>query len=170
MTGRLIGIARKDRPRGEMETLDHVAVGVDTGIAGDFRGAMRAGKINRRQVTIMAAEDWTAALTELGQPVSWEQRRANLLVEGIELPREPGTLLRIGAVLVEITGECDPCRRMDDVADGLLLALMPEWRGGRTARVIEGGDIALGDRVSRFAAIEHINDGTVQWLSGRSTT
>lgn len=170
MPGRLIGIARKGRPRGEMETLDHAMIGTETGIAGDYRGAMRPGKINRRQITIMAAEDWMAALAELGQPVSWEQRRANLLVEGIELPREPGTLLRIGAALVEITGECDPCRRMDAVADGLLLALMPAWRGGRTARVIEGGEIALGDRVSRFTAIEQTHDGMVTWLSGRSTT
>ena len=170
MPGRLIGIARKGRPRGEMETLDHAMVGIETGIAGDYRGAMRPGKINRRQITIIAAEDWMAALAELGEPVSWEQRRANLLVEGIVLPREPGTRLKVGKVLVEITGECDPCRRMDTVADGLLLALMPDWRGGRTARVIEGGDIALGDLVSCFDATEQTDDGTVTWLSGRSTT
>ncbi|KRB82601.1 molybdenum cofactor biosysynthesis protein [Sphingomonas sp. Root710] len=145
MPGRLIGIARKDRPLGPMETLDHVMVGLDTGVHGDHRGALRPGKSNRRQITIMAAEDWTAALAELGQPVSWEQRRANLLSEGIVLPREEGARLRIGAVLIEITGECDPCRRMDGVADGLRIALTPEWRGGRIARVIEGGEIALGD-------------------------
>lgn len=145
MPGRLIGIARKDRPLGPMETLDHVEVGLDTGIRGDHRGALKPGKSNRRQITIMAAEDWTAALAELGQPVSWEQRRANLLSEGIVLPRAEGARLRIGPVLIEITGECDPCRRMDGVADGLRIALTPEWRGGRIARVIEGGELALGD-------------------------
>jgi len=147
MPGRLIGIARKDRPYGSMETLDHALVGVDTGIAGDYRGAVRPGRSNRRQVTIFAAEDWTAALAEIGVPVSWEQRRVNLLSEGIALPREPGTLLRVGTVMVEITGQCDPCRRMDAVADGLHRALRPDWRGGRTARVIEGGAIAVGDMI-----------------------
>lgn len=147
MAGRLIGIARKNRPRGVMETLDHALVGVETGIWGDYRGAIAPGKSNRRQITIMAVEDWSAALAELGRPVAWEQRRANLLVEGLELPRWPGTRLRIGSALVEITGECDPCRRMDEVADGLLLALRPEWRGGRTAKVIEDGAIAFGDAI-----------------------
>ncbi|KKC25517.1 MOSC domain-containing protein [Sphingomonas sp. SRS2] len=145
MVGRLIGIARKGRPLAPMEAIDHVMVGLDTGVHGDHRGALRPGKSNRRQITIMTAEDWTAALAELGQPVSWEQRRVNLLSEGIDLPREVGARLRIGPVLIEITGECDPCRRMDAVADGLMLALTPDWRGGRIARVIEGGEIALGD-------------------------
>lgn len=147
MPGRLIGIARKDRPRGIMEVIDHATVGTETGIGGDYRGAMRPGRPNKRQVTIMAIEDWNAALAELGQVIDWERRRANLLVEGIDLPREPGTRLRIGAALVEITGECDPCRRMDEVADGLQIALTPNWRGGRTAQVIEGGAIVLGDSI-----------------------
>jgi MOSC domain-containing protein YiiM len=116
-------------------------------VQGDHRGAIRPGKSNRRQVTILMAEDWTAAIADLGRPVSWEQRRANLLVEGVVLPREEGARLRIGGATVEITGECDPCRRMDAVADGLQLALRPDWRGGRIARVIEGGAIALGDEV-----------------------
>jgi MOSC domain-containing protein YiiM len=144
--GRLIGIARKDRPRGPMETIDHALIGLATGVGGDYRGAMKPG-VNRRQVTILSAEDWMAALALLGRPLSWEQRRLNLLVEGVDLPREPGALLRVGAALLEITGECDPCRRMDEVADGLRLALTPEWRGGRTTRVIEGGAVALGDMV-----------------------
>ena len=147
MPGRLIGIARKDRSHGPMEVIDHVAVGLDTGVHGDHRGAIRPGKSNRRQVTILMAEDWTAALAELGTPVSWEQRRANLLVEGIVLPREPGVRVRIGQAVLEISGECDPCRRMDAVADGLRLALRPGWRGGRTCRVVEAGAIAIGDRV-----------------------
>lgn len=147
MPGRLIGIARKDRPHGSMEVIDHVAVGLDTGVHGDHRGAIRPGKSNKRQVTIMMAEDWQAAIEELGTPVSWEERRANLLVEGIVLPRESGALIRIGPALFEITGECDPCRRMDAVSDGLQIALRPEWRGGRNARVIEAGAIAVGDAV-----------------------
>ena len=147
MPGRLIGIARKDRSHGPMEVIDHVAIGLDTGVHGDHRGAIRPGRSNKRQVTIMMAEDWSAALAELGTPVSWEERRANLLVEGIVLPRTSGALVRIGAALFEITGECDPCRRMDAVADGLQIALRPEWRGGRNMRVIEAGPIAVGDAI-----------------------
>ena len=146
MPGRLIGIARKDRPHATMEVIDHARIGLDTGVDGDYRGALRPQQ-NKRQVTILMAEDWIAALAEHGRPVEWQERRANLLVEGIVLPREEGVRVRIGTALFEITGECDPCRRMDAVSDGLQIALSPEWRGGRTCIVVEDGAIAIGDEV-----------------------
>jgi hypothetical protein len=37
---------------------------------------------------------------------------------------------------------------MEGIAPGLKGALLPEWRGGRTMRVIEGGAIAIADPVS----------------------
>lgn len=147
MPGRLIGIARKDRPRAPMELVDHARIGTDTGVAGDYRGAMHPGRVNKRQVTILMAEDWSAALAEHGRPIPWYERRANLLVEAIVLPREAGVRITIGSAVFEITGECDPCRRMDAVSDGLQIALRPDWRGGRTCTVIEGGMIAIGDEV-----------------------
>ena len=148
MTGRLLGIARKARPKGMVETIDHAAVGLDTGIAGDFRGAVKPGGRGRRQVTAMMLSDWHMAMAELGEPpVVWSDRRANLLVGGVELPREKGALLRVGSALFEITGECDPCSRMEAVAAGLKAALTPGWRGGRIMRVVDAGEIAVGDAV-----------------------
>jgi MOSC domain-containing protein YiiM len=100
-------------------------------------------------VILLAAEDWAEAQSELGgEPSPWTLRRANLLVSGIALPREPGALLRIGAALVEITGECDPCRRMDEQRQNLRAALTPDWRGGRTARMLEGALLRVGDPVA----------------------
>ncbi|WP_198350949.1 MOSC domain-containing protein [Flavisphingomonas formosensis] len=145
VSGRLIGIARKVRPRAAVESVDRVAVSLDAGIAGDFRGRIKPGGRGRRQITILAMEDWRAALDTLGFSVAWQERRANLLVEGIALPRRKGARLRIGEIMVEITGECDPCSRMDAVAPGLMAALAPDWRGGRTARVLAGGVLAIGD-------------------------
>jgi len=149
MTGRLLGIARKDRPHGVVETIDHALIGLETGVTGDHRGVPKPGKLPRRQVTAMMLSDWQAAMAEIGDPpVRWSDRRANLLVDGVDLPREKGARLRVGAALFEITGECDPCSRMEEVAPGLMAALLPEWRGGRTMRVIEAGEIAVGDPVS----------------------
>jgi MOSC domain-containing protein YiiM len=147
--GRLLGIARKTRPRGVVETLDRAVVGLSSGIGGDHRGVLKPGGRGRRQVTAMALADWRAALADLGAPaIPWSDRRANLLVDGIDLPRQRGALLRIGAALFEITGECDPCKRMEAVAPGLEAALTPGWRGGRTMRVLAGGDIAIGDTIT----------------------
>jgi len=149
MAGRLLGIARKGRPRGAVEAIDRAHVGLDTGVTGDHRGVPKPGKLPRRQVTAMMAADWNAAMAELGHPsIRWSDRRVNLLVDGVDLPREAGMRLRVGAALFEITGECDPCSRMEEVAPGLMAALTPDWRGGRTMRVIEAGEIAVGDPVS----------------------
>jgi MOSC domain-containing protein YiiM len=51
-------------------------------------------------------------------------------------------------VLLEISGECDPCSRMEEIATGLKAALTPEWRGGRLARVIAEGEIKVGDTIA----------------------
>jgi len=145
--GTLLGIARHDRPRGMMEALDHADVTVDQGLHGDFRGSLKPGH-NKRQVTVMAAEGWHDALRELDVAVPWEQRRANLLVEGLGLEQSEGARIRFDSGLVlEVTGECDPCSRMEEIAPGLKAVLLPHWRGGVTTRVIEAGPIRVGDKV-----------------------
>ena len=130
-----------------METLDQADVTVEEGLHGDFRGSLKPGR-NRRQVTVMAAEGWRNALRELDAAVSWEQRRVNLLVEGLELERTEGARILFDSGLVlEVTGECDPCSRMEEVAPGLKAVLLPHWRGGVTTIVIESGPIRVGDNV-----------------------
>jgi MOSC domain-containing protein YiiM len=147
MPGRLAGIARHDRPHGPIETVDRVLVTRDAGVAGDRRGTVRPGKA-RRQISLIEAESWQAAVVELGAAIEWQDRRANLLVEGLRIPREPGTRIRIGGdCLIEITMECDPCSRMEEVRPGLKAALAPDWRGGFLGMVIADGEIAVGDEV-----------------------
>ncbi|MET4896695.1 MOSC domain-containing protein [Sphingomonadaceae bacterium jetA1] len=145
VTGRLAGIARHAVPKGPMEVLDAAIVTLDGGVDGDTRGRLKPGGRGRRQVTLIERRDWDAALAEIGHAIPWQERRANLLVEDFDLPQMPGTRLRIGPVLLEITVECDPCHRMDAIADGLQAALKPDWRGGACSRVIEGGTIRVGD-------------------------
>lgn len=145
--GLLLGIARHDRPRGPMETLDHAEVTVEQGVHGDFRGSLKPSR-NKRQVTVLGAEGWDQALRELGTPVPWEQRRVNLLVEGLALEQSAGARIVFDSGLVlEVTGECDPCSRMEEVAIGLKAVLLPHWRGGVTTRVLQGGPIRVGDNV-----------------------
>ena len=91
-------------------------------------------------------------MAELGlegeDALSWSSRRANLLVEGVKLPREAGKIIAIGKTLrIETTMECDPCSRMDEIKAGLKLALEPDWRGGVLGTVVSDGEIAIGDEV-----------------------
>lgn len=151
-TGRLGGIARHGRPRGPIETLEHVSVSTSAGLQGDFRGAVKPGGKGRRQVSLIEAECWNAAMAELqvhaDALLPWHARRANLLIEGLRLPREAGTILAIGASLrIEITQECDPCSRMEELVPGLKAALLPDWRGGFLGKVLTDGEIAVGDEI-----------------------
>ncbi len=151
--GRLGGIARHAKPLGPIETIGHVSVTVAEGVHGDIRGALASTKKTRkRQVSLMEAESWAAALDDLGlapeDRPEWQSRRANLLVEGLRLPREAGKIIAIGATLrIETTVETEPCERMEALLPGLKAALMPDWRGGVCGRVLTDGDIAIGDQV-----------------------
>lgn len=141
--GRLEGIARRERKRAPMEVLEHAEISAETGVARDFRG-----KPGKRQVTVISAAAWRAACAELGREIPWITRRANLLVDGVELPRTPGGIIRVGPVRLLVTGEVDPCSRMDEQCAGLTNALKPDWRGGVSCTVLEGGSVSLGDVVS----------------------
>jgi MOSC domain-containing protein YiiM len=147
--GRLIGIARRAMRRAPMEEIAEGMVSVEAGLEGDFKGA----KYPRRQVTVLAWEAWQAAAGEIGAgDLPWTARRANLLVADVVLPRAAGGVLRIGPVLIEVTGQTYPCVRMEEARAGLLKVLARDWRGGVTARVLEGGRIDLGDRVEVLAS------------------
>jgi MOSC domain-containing protein YiiM len=150
--GRLGGIARHDRPYGPIETLGRAAVTVSEGVHGDLRGALAGRKRGKRQVSLIEAESWAAAMADLGiaeaDRLPWHARRANLLVEGLRLPREPGRVIVIGASLrIEMTVETEPCDRMEAILPGLRAALTPDWRGGICGRVLTDGEIAIGDEV-----------------------
>ena len=138
--GRLAAIARKSGKRAPMEEIDVGRITAAAGLEGDAQG-----QPGPRQITVVAAEDWAAACADLGAEVPWTLRRANLLVEGVALPREPGARINIGDVVLEVTGETTQCERMDEGHAGLRAALAPDWRAGCSCRVMAGGDISVGD-------------------------
>jgi MOSC domain-containing protein YiiM len=143
--GALRGIAFKRIRRGVMETAAQSHISVERGVAQDRIGATS----KRRQVTVLRAEDWASACTDIGMALPWTSRRANLLVEGLpSFKGKTGHQLHIADVVLEITGETDPCSRMTEMHSDLRAALMPDWRGGATCRVIVGGDINMDDAVT----------------------
>lgn len=143
-TGHLIGIARRAARLEPMQEIKSGKVTVAGGLEGDHKGA----KFPNRQITVLAVEAWREAARDAGEPdLTWTARRANFLVQGVHLPRAAGGVLRIGEVLLEVTSQTVPCKRMDDALTGLRKALHPDWRGGITCRVLEGGQVALGDPI-----------------------
>jgi len=100
-----------------------------------------------RQVTLIAAEGLTAIASHLGRSeVSPLDLRRNIVTSGINLLALKSRRFRIGEAILEATGECHPCSRMEEVfGTGGYNAV--RGFGGITARVIQGGRIALGDAI-----------------------
>ena len=144
--GRLTGIARREKKRAPMETLEQAEVSEQTGVAEDFRG-----KLGKRPVTVISARAWREVCAELGQEIPWTTRRANLLVDDIDLPKSEGAIMEIGEVRLQVTMEVDPCFRMDEQVDGLTEALKPDWRGGVGCIVLQSGSVSVGDTVKIVA-------------------
>jgi MOSC domain-containing protein YiiM len=140
--GTLLQIARKSASRAPMELLHSVELTVLDGLEGDSRGRSKT-----RQVTVLSQDSWDRACEELGVKLLWTARRANFLITGVDLAYTAGMYLRIGDVILKITGETKPCERMDEAHLGLQERLEPAWRGGVTCQVIHGGEISVGDTV-----------------------
>lgn len=138
----LLDIAVRSASRGTMKQLSECALSLENGLDGDFRG-----RSTNRQVTVLALEDWRQACTALGVDLPWTTRRANLLIEGVSLFDTTGATLHIGSAILEITGETEPCARMEEYHPGLRDALSSAWRGGVCCRVAAGGFLNLGARV-----------------------
>lgn len=144
MSGRLAAIAIAARKRGVMRETLFAEVTVPRGITGDARGHFPG-----RQVTLLFEHDWMAACADLGKPLPWTTRRANLLVSGMDVPAEIGAKLAIGEVVLQVTEETTPCNLMEKAEAGLKAALKPGWRGGVCCKVLSGGTITTGDAVRR---------------------
>ena len=72
--------------------------------------------------------------------------RENITVDGDDVQRWPvGQRVRAGEAEFEITMVCDPCHRMDELRDGLRAEL--DGKRGMLARVVEIGEVAVGDAV-----------------------
>lgn len=140
---KLLAIAKRENKRDSMRLLDSAEITTD-GVEGIY-----VEKPESRKVTILSKESWEATCKDLGSDISWTTRRANLLVEGIDLMESKGMRILIGEVILEVSGETTPCGLMDQLRPGLLNALRSDWRGGVVCRVINPGYIQVGDMVSR---------------------
>ena len=144
--GRLEWIGLRPARRGTMLAPASAKLIAGHGVEGDHYDSQRNGA---RQVTLIAAEDLAATAAFLGiSEIAPEHLRRNLVVRGINLVALKDRRFRVGAALLEGSGDCAPCSRMEEaLGPGGYNAV--RGHGGLTARIIAGGEIRIGDAVVR---------------------
>jgi MOSC domain-containing protein YiiM len=116
----------------------------ERGLSGDHYAADGEGK---RQVTLIQFEHFPVIAKLCGlEQVAPELLRRNLVVSGINLLALRDTTFYVGSVLLQGSGCCHPCSRMEKtLGAGGYHAV--RGHGGITARVLQGGSIRVGDPV-----------------------
>ena len=139
--GRLEWIGVRPARDQSMLSLPYVEI-EEKGLTGD-----RTMRANARSVTLVQFEHLPviASLSDR-ESIEPSDLRRNLVVSGINLLALRDKSFKVGSVVLEGTGICAPCSKMEkSLGHGAYNAM--RGHGGITARVITGGQIELGDSV-----------------------
>lgn len=139
--GRVEWIGLRPKRDVPMHAVTRVEARAGKGLAGD----RYTGGSGKRGVTLIQSEHLPAIAALAGLPeVSPATLRRNVVVAGIPLIALKGRRFRIGSVVLEGTDSCDPCSRMEAaLGPGGYNAM--RGHGGLCARILEGGEFAVGD-------------------------
>lgn len=147
VVGRVEAIVVRADPRQPARAVAATQALAGIGLADDRLGRRGESELSTRQVTLIQHEHLPVIAALAGVPaVDALALRRNLVVSGINLVALKNARVRVGDALLEIVGPCQPCWRMEEAVGPGGYAAM-RGHGGMTARVLEGGAIAVGAAV-----------------------
>lgn len=154
--GRVEAILLRPARLAPMVSVSEAVAEPGRGLIGDRRSLhLRTGELaQKREVTIFQAEHLPVVATWLGlRSLDPDRLRRNLVVSGINLLSMRSLFVDVRLewqfgreVILEVTGSCHPCSRMEsELGKGGYSAM--RGHGGVTARVLVGGTIRIADPV-----------------------
>jgi MOSC domain-containing protein YiiM len=145
-SGKLMWIGLRPARQASIRCVDEAWAETNIGLQGD-RYHSRNGK---RQITLIQWEHLNVLSGFIGKPVMPELLRRNLAIAGINLLALKDRRFRIGPVVLQGSGLCQPCSKMEKILGAGAYNAM-RGHGGITARIIEGGRLQVGDPVAFIA-------------------
>jgi MOSC domain-containing protein YiiM len=141
--GQVLWIGIRPERRQPLTSVTNADLDPATGLVGDH------GQSRNRQVTLVQAECLAAIAVYLDRTaIDPGLLRRNILVRGINLLALRDRRFRLGSALLQATGDCHPCSRMEEnLGRGGYNAV--RGHGGITARIIAAGQITIGDTIAR---------------------
>lgn len=94
-------------------------------------------------ITFFSLEVVSAMEKVYNHTIDLELFRRNIIISGVNLCELIGRQFKIGGVVFEGMAHCNPCPWMNEVIGKGAYGLM-KGRGGLRARVLDGGEIAVG--------------------------
>ncbi|MDX1476963.1 MAG: MOSC domain-containing protein [Saprospiraceae bacterium] len=142
MQGRVEWMSIRPERKQPVRPVNHVHASTEDGLQGDHPVKPH------RQVTLISQEALSEVAARLGTDrVDPAGTRRNIVLSGLDFSQLEGASIRIGGAVVEITGICHPCELMNKNLGEGARAAMAGYSAGLTARVVQDGDIAIGDAV-----------------------
>ncbi|WP_233752669.1 MOSC domain-containing protein [Flavilitoribacter nigricans] len=149
--GKVEWIGIRAERRADVEPVSEITVDVEAGLSGDHY-SRNGGK---RQITLVQAEHIEAVEKMLARSVDPGALRRNIVISGINILAFTDRKFTLGEVVLEMTGLCYPCSRIEEnVGPGAYNAM--RGHGGITAKVIKGGTLRVGDEVRLYQEPEAV--------------
>ncbi len=141
--GKVEWLGVRPAKRAQMLQVEQVQADVSSGLIGD----RYSGRTGSRHVSLIQYEHLPVISSLIALPeVTPELLRRNIVVSEINILALKGKQFEIGEAILEMTGLCHPCSRMEEVlGNGGYNAV--RGHGGITARVIKSGVIRLMDHI-----------------------